>query len=250
MRLIAAIACAVFLLCPGQAQSHPDKRISFIIGDARFEKSPRLTHPKTNVKDVSAAVASSSTETLLGRDPQNDRMETALMRFAGGNRGPIRSWTAQTLALDDALAGDASAAATRSAPRAENNAGVANNAAVHFGPLTGPGPLGEEVASTFRDSSYTQVILNEEITLYRVYGGKAAPVGSYWTRSPPTGPLQAKIDLALDPTWGNTAKHVSIIKVPAGTTIYEGYAARQGELIGGDSQVYIPSVNPDWLVSR
>jgi hypothetical protein len=40
--------------------------------------------------------------------------------------------------------------------------------------------------------------------------------------------------------------------VPAGTIIYEGYAAEQAnaliKLLGGGSQVYIPYVDPSWLV--
>jgi filamentous hemagglutinin len=73
-------------------------------------------------------------------------------------------------------------------------------------------------------------------------------VGGYWTRTQPAGPLQSIIDSALNPQWGNTATNVAAIRVPAGTTIYEGAAAAQGGLVGGGSQVFIPNVNPAWLV--
>lgn len=123
--------------------------------------------------------------------------------------------------------------------------------AVRYGP-TNPGPLSEAVANTFRGGSYTATTLAEETTLYRIYGGSAGPMGSYWTRAAPTGPLQAQLDLALIPSWGNTATKVSTIRVPAGSTIYEGFAAPQatgvGELLGGGSQVFVPKVNPGWLV--
>ena len=56
------------------------------------------------------------------------------------------------------------------------------------------------------------------------------------------------MDSALNPAWGNTAKNVATIRVPAGTTIYEGVVAPQGNLLGGGSQVVIPKVNPNWLV--
>ena len=56
------------------------------------------------------------------------------------------------------------------------------------------------------------------------------------------------MDSALNPAWGTTAQSVSTIRVPAGTTIYEGFAAPQGGLLGRGSQVYIPKVNPIWLV--
>ena len=91
------------------------------------------------------------------------------------------------------------------------------------------------------------MVTQETTTLYRAYGGKADEVGSYWTRTTPTGPLQTKIDSALLPKWGNTAENASRITVPKGTTIYDGFAAPQGNLLGGGSQVFIPQVNHSWL---
>lgn len=131
------------------------------------------------------------------------------------------------------------------------SAGNATNA-VRYGPHN-PGPLVDDVASTFRSGSYTAEVLEQELTLYRVYGGKAGPIGSYWSRTAPSGPMQAQLDSALNPAWGNTATQVSTIRVPAGTTIYDGVAAAQsvpggGTLLGGGSQVYIPKVDPAWLV--
>ena len=119
---------------------------------------------------------------------------------------------------------------------------------VPWNPLNGPGPLGEKVAGTFRSALYTENALSQEATLYRSYGGSAGELGSYWTRTPPAGPLQSTMDSALNPAWGNTAQCVSTISVPSGTTIYEGVAAPQGGLLGGGSQIYIPKVNPNWLV--
>ena len=85
--------------------------------------------------------------------------------------------------------------------------------------------------------------------MYRAYGGKAGELGSYWTRTKPSGALQATIDSALDPAWGNTANKVSSITIPKGTTFYEGAVAPQGNLVGGGNQVYIPkeTLNPNWL---
>ncbi len=124
---------------------------------------------------------------------------------------------------------------------------AAEGSALRWGPLNG-GPLSDAVANTFRGGSYTESALSGETTLYRSYGGTAGEIGSYWTRTPPAGPLQATMDSALNPAWGNTAQNVSTIRVPTGTTIYEGFAAPQGGLLGGGSQVYIPKVNPNWLV--
>lgn len=123
---------------------------------------------------------------------------------------------------------------------------------VRFGPHN-PGPLADDIAITFRSSSYTQTTLSDSVTLYRAYGGKAGELGSYWTRVKPRGPVQSQLDSALNPAWGNSASSVATARVPAGTTIYEGAAASQpiaggGSLLGGGSQVYIPRVDASWLV--
>jgi hypothetical protein len=110
------------------------------------------------------------------------------------------------------------------------------------------GPLPDAVAKTFRSSTYSKVVTQQETTLYRVYGGKAGEIGGYWTRTKPQGPLQAVIDSALDQNWGNTATEMSTIIVPKGTTIYEGAAAAQRGLVGGGNQIFIESVDPSWLV--
>jgi hypothetical protein len=62
--------------------------------------------------------------------------------------------------------------------------------------------------------------------------------------------VQSIIDFALDPAWGNTATNVVTARVPAGTTIYQGYAAPQGGLVGGGAQIYIPKVDPDWIIGK
>lgn len=116
-----------------------------------------------------------------------------------------------------------------------------------FGPMN-KGSLPDAVANTFRSGTYTEVVTQGETTLYRAYGGKAGEIGSYWTTTKPQGPLQSVVDSDLDQSWGNTATNISTIKVPKGTTIYQGYAAPQGGLVGGGVQVYIPEVNPSWLL--
>jgi hypothetical protein len=111
-----------------------------------------------------------------------------------------------------------------------------------------PGPLSAGIASTFRGASYREVTYDQITTLYRVYGGRSGQLGSFWTSTPPTGALRSRIDLALNPQWGNTANQVVRIDVPAGVKMYEGYAASQGGLVGGGTQVFIPQVNPLWIV--
>ncbi|AKP53757.1 hypothetical protein CA2015_4415 [Cyclobacterium amurskyense] len=76
------------------------------------------------------------------------------------------------------------------------------------------GPLPEAIAKTFRGASYTENIAQESLTLFREYGGDAGELGGYWSRTKPTGPLQSKIDSALDPSWGNTAERITSITLP------------------------------------
>ena len=118
----------------------------------------------------------------------------------------------------------------------------------NYGPMN-MGPLPENLAKTFRGGSYSEVTLQSDTILYRIYGGTANKIGLFWSRIEPTGPLQSQIDLALKPEWGNTAENVVKIMVPAGTKIFEGFAENQGGyLLGGGSQVIIMNVDPNWVV--
>lgn len=117
---------------------------------------------------------------------------------------------------------------------------------VRHGPLN-PGPLADQIAATFSSSSYTTRRLEESTVLFRVIGPRGNATGSFWTRTEPRGPLQTVIDLAIDQNWRNPATRVIRAEIPAGTTIYEGFAAAQRGLVGGANQVYIPNVDPRWL---
>lgn len=109
-----------------------------------------------------------------------------------------------------------------------------------------------DITNSFRSGSYTETILQEDTIFYRVSGGNAREVGHYFSRTPQAGGLQSQLDLALNPEWGNTASIVSQVNVPAGTAIYEGFAAQQnitgGILSGGGSQIYIPEVDATWWI--
>lgn len=106
-------------------------------------------------------------------------------------------------------------------------------------------------------ATYTESILFEDTVMYRVSGGTAGKVGSYVSLTPQRGGLQSQLDLALNPSWGNTAENIAEVVVPKGTTIYKGVAAPQsiydsfgnviGTLQGGGSQVYIPKVDKRWF---
>ncbi|MDO5539029.1 MAG: hypothetical protein Q4F83_02990 [Eubacteriales bacterium] len=135
-----------------------------------------------------------------------------------------------------------------------SEAGIAKD--IKYSPVN-PGPLKESVANSFNGATYTQKVLTEDTVMYRVHGGQAGEVGSYLSRTPQGGGLQSQLDLALNPSWGNTTENVSKVIVPKGTVIYEGIAAPQnifdsmgnviGTLPGGGNQIYIPKVDSGWF---
>jgi filamentous hemagglutinin len=107
-----------------------------------------------------------------------------------------------------------------------------------------PGPLAEDIASTFRSGTYQGSVLSEDTTLYRTIGDGGNPNGPFWTSTAPAGPLQSVIDLGLDQSWGNTATTTITRTFPSGTQIFSGFAAPQGGLVGGGIQIYIPGLVP------
>ena len=119
-----------------------------------------------------------------------------------------------------------------------------------YGPMNQQGPLPLSVANTFRSGTYVEIVTNKPLTLYRVYGGNASKLGSYWTTTKPSGPVQSIIDSALNPAWGNPATNVVKIEVPPNTRLYQGFAANQEGLVGGGVQVVFPKdveIKTDWI---
>lgn len=117
-----------------------------------------------------------------------------------------------------------------------------------------PGPLAkmnEGAASTFRSGKYNVIELDSDTILYRsgkAGGGKNA-LGQYFTREPGTL-VEGRIDSAvkaqwIDPKTGvltgtSPLETVYEIKIPKGTTIYEGPAANQGGIYkGGGNQIFV-----------
>jgi hypothetical protein len=122
---------------------------------------------------------------------------------------------------------------------------TAGGQVVRYGPQM-QGPLPAEYASAFRGGVYDQITLESDTTLYRIYGGDSGKLSSWWSRTPPSGPMQTEMDLALPP--GNTMRYVVEIKVPAGTTIYEGAAGPSSVLLGGGNQIFMFEADPTWIV--
>ncbi len=118
---------------------------------------------------------------------------------------------------------------------------------IRYGP-TNRGPLEADVANSFRSSSYTSRKLAQPKELWRVYSNPKMKLGAYWSDVPPSGPVQATVDSALHHTFQNAATLVVHIRVPAGTTIFEGIAGPKEGLIGGGPQFLVRKRLPSWEV--
>jgi hypothetical protein len=55
-------------------------------------------------------------------------------------------------------------------------------------------------------------------------------------------------DSAIPPEWGNTMNKIVTILAPKGTTIYERYAEKQVNLVGGGIQIAIRGVDSSWII--
>jgi hypothetical protein len=150
--------------------------------------------------------------------------------------------------LAGAIGGGAASLQRVAASRAGFVATTAAEKVTHWGPMSAKGPLPESIAASFRSGVYTEKVLDEAVVLYRVYGGRAAALGPWWSPVPPRGELATRIDSALSPQW-NSATQLVKIRVPPGTVIFEGIAAPQGGLVGGGQQIYIlRRIDPAWVI--
>lgn len=124
-----------------------------------------------------------------------------------------------------------------------------------YNSIENPGPLAQysdNPAANFYSGKYNERILQNDVVLYRAGDGKGSPLGKWFTKSPPSSVAQVRIDSAVKPQWidVNTREltgfskidTVYTIKIPKGTTIYEGPVGNQGGVhVGGFDveQIYI-----------
>lgn len=90
------------------------------------------------------------------------------------------------------------------------------------------------------------MVLEEDLAVYRYWGGKASEMGSPWyslTHYNRSGNAQRYLALPQ----GNTAENVTVFKIPKGTTIFRGKASSMASLpgfgdntVGGGEQIYLP----------
>ena len=206
-------------------------------------------------------------ETNYSKEEQAAAWASFGLNFLGGPiiKGVAKGgkWALRGLRGQKAAKGSKTLEATRVANEARY-AQQLSDAGVHratmnrqFGP-TRKGPLPEfvinkegkrvQIAEGFRSSTYSQVVESTDTLLYRVHG-PGGELGSWWTRTPPRGPLQARLDSAIRPEWGNPMTEITVVSVPKGNPFFEGAVAAQGSMVGGGTQVYIPHVPDAWKVA-
>ena len=127
-----------------------------------------------------------------------------------------------------------------------------------FNSIENPGPLADmrgTPAANFYAGRYNATTLDEDLVLYRGGngGGGRNAYGQWFTKEAPESVVQVRIDTAvkdqwIDPVTGELTGTSPInsvygIKIPKGTTIYEGPVASQGSIyLGGDNinQIFVP----------
>jgi hypothetical protein len=107
-----------------------------------------------------------------------------------------------------------------------------------------PGPLPPDLAATFSGGRYSEVVLDQDTILHRA-GTSKAPLGQFFSRTPPQSAIQERIDKAILSRWpgGGVSPIDSAIAVniPKGTSIFVGEVSAQGgHFVGGTEQIVIP----------
>lgn len=135
-----------------------------------------------------------------------------------------------------------------------NGVGVSTSYA--FNALENPGPLASlrgNPAGNFYGGRYDASVLSEDLVLYRA--GEGAPgkeLGQWFTRVPPKSVAEVRIDSAVKPQWidpetgaqqgTSPIDTVYAVRIPKGSTIYEGPVGSQGGVyVGGPltNQIYV-----------
>ncbi|TDL32800.1 transposase [Jeotgalibacillus sp. S-D1] len=110
------------------------------------------------------------------------------------------------------------------------------------------------IAESFTDGVYRTVRTNEELIFYRTFGGKARAEGGFVSTLPAQNRIQAKIDAALVPSWGNSKASEAVIRVPKGQILNIGKVEQQftesGTILqGGADQILMPLNWPsEWII--
>lgn len=191
------------------------------------------------------------------------RMESVLVKEANAERAALESLRAtERLAnskLDDIA--DASRTVTQDLAPGQPcvrppTAVVGTKPVYAYDMVNNPGPLARmrgTPAQGFAGGRYNAIVLDEDLILYRggMAGGGPNAYGQWFTRSRPKSAAQVHIESAVKRHWVDSKtgiwtgespiESVYELKIPKGTTIYEGPTSTQGGIyLGGSDQIFIP----------
>ena len=104
------------------------------------------------------------------------------------------------------------------------------------------------ILRSFTGSQAAKSVLDNDLTVTRVFDkipgvtdGSSEIGGRFFTTTTITSSAQAQESLAL--AGFNQARFVESAVIPRGTTIYQGTAARLGNLSGGGVQIFVPNIS-------
>jgi hypothetical protein len=103
-------------------------------------------------------------------------------------------------------------------------------------------PLPPDIAATFLDSKCVKTTLRMPQTFFRYYSDPKYNQGRYLTTDQFELNTTVIRRLALNQIWGNSAKKMLSVTLPAGTVVYQGIAGPQAPVScypGGGQQSYL-----------
>jgi uncharacterized caspase-like protein len=87
MRLLAAFACAVMLVCIGVLPSHAEKRVALVIGNSGYRNVPVLPNTQNDATDIASSFERLGFSVRKVNDGTFDEMRKALLQFSRDSVG-------------------------------------------------------------------------------------------------------------------------------------------------------------------
>jgi uncharacterized caspase-like protein len=81
MRFVAAVTCAVMLICFGALPGHADKRVALVIGNGAYQNTAALPNPANDAEDMAAALRAVGFEVIVEKNANKRSLEMAMARF-------------------------------------------------------------------------------------------------------------------------------------------------------------------------
>lgn len=128
-----------------------------------------------------------------------------------------------------------------------------------YNSYTNPGPLNDlrgQPNVNFYGGRYDVEVLKSPKILYRA-GDQSNPLGQWFTESAPHSEIEVRINTAVKPIWTDRSGNytgssplntVYEIKIPAGTTIYRGPVASQGDIYQGGLEYEQIFIETPWKI--